>query len=62
MENKLKQLAEQDAAHVTDGKIVFQVPKEHAHAILEAVPALRYSFEHVGGRYVGHINELKEQS
>jgi len=59
MESKLDQLAEQDAVHVTDGKTVFQVPKEHAHAIIGAVPGLRFSFEHVGGRYVGHANESK---
>jgi hypothetical protein len=50
-------LAEQDAVHVTDGKTVFQVPKEHALAIIKAVPGLRYSFENFRGRHIGYATE-----
>ena len=39
-----------DAIEVTDGIEVFPVPRKYLAAILKAVPELRYSFEHLGGK------------
>ena len=54
------QLSHVNAAHLTDGELVFQVPQKYAAAILEAVPELRHSFESLGGTYVGRHNDNKE--
>ena len=56
-QNELRHLTDAEAAYVTDGERVFLVPKEHAPAIIGAVPSFRYSFEHLGGRRVGHANK-----
>ncbi len=48
------------AVWVTDGDERFVVPKRYVHAILKAVPMLRHSFEHLGGRHVGHVSQFSE--
>ena len=42
------------AIAVTDGIEVFPVPRKYLAEILKAVPELRYSFEHLGGRHRPH--------
>jgi hypothetical protein len=54
MATQPKQLRHEDAAHLTDGVHIFQVPKKHAEAILNAIEGLRHSFEDVGGRFISH--------
>jgi hypothetical protein len=52
-DEQLKQLTDAEAAHIAvDGK-VFQVPREHATAVIQAIPGARFSFEHLGGKHVG---------
>lgn len=40
-----------DAIWLTDGDERFAVPRKFVAAILKAVPELRYSFEHIGGKH-----------
>jgi hypothetical protein len=40
-----------DPIALTDGIEVFLVPRKYVAATLIAVPALRYSFEHLGGQH-----------
>jgi len=40
-----------DAVAITDGVEVFLVPRKFVGVILNAVPELRYSFEHLGGQH-----------
>jgi hypothetical protein len=45
----------QTACWLTDGDEKFAVPRRYAVAIVKAIPMLRYSFEHLGGKHVvGH--------
>jgi hypothetical protein len=44
-----------DPIPLTDGDERFAVPRKYVKAILKAVPALRYSFEHLGGKYMGRL-------
>jgi hypothetical protein len=48
------------AVWITDGDEKFVVPKRYAHAIVQAVPMLRYSFEHLGGKFVGRAPKREE--
>jgi hypothetical protein len=43
----------EDAMWLTDGNERFCVPRQYAAAIVKAIPNLRYSFEHLVGKYVG---------
>jgi hypothetical protein len=47
----------QDPIAVTDGIEVFSVPRQYVAAILKAVPELRYSFEHIGGKHLGRAGK-----
>ena len=54
MSDQVRLLTDEESAHVADDKgRVFTVPKEHAPAIINAVRGLRFSFEHLGGKYLG---------
>ena len=47
----------QDGIAITDGIEVFSVPRKYVAAILKAVPELRYSFEHIGGKHLGRAGK-----
>jgi hypothetical protein len=46
-----------DPIFLTDGEERFAVPRKYVEAILKAVPELRYSFEHIGGKHHGQADE-----
>jgi hypothetical protein len=48
------------AVWVTDGDERFVVPRRYAAKICAAVPGLRFSFEHIGGKHVGHASKYAE--
>jgi hypothetical protein len=52
----------QDPIAITDGAEVFRVPRKYVAAILKAVPELRYSFEHLGGKHLGRAKETASES
>jgi hypothetical protein len=52
---------DKNAVWISDGDERFIVPRRYVHAIVDAVPTLRHSFEHIGGRYVGHVSQFKTQ-
>jgi len=48
-----------DGIWLSDGEEVFEVPRKFADTILKAAPALRYSFEHLGGIHIGKASDKK---
>ncbi len=48
------------AVPLTDGDEIFFVPRRYAAKICAAIPELRHSFEHLGGRHLGHVSQFSE--
>lgn len=51
---------EAHAVRLTDGDEIFFVPRRYAAKICAAIPGLRHSFEHLGGKHVGHASQFSE--